>query len=358
MAAQQTVAICFGSETLACQYPNISLTNLSYFSDLCLSTEEEENQIGLGVALGILGSIGINLGNNLQALGLNTQAKELADHVADLDAKGYADELDKGENAEVPKMSKFSRGNVIFGCGWVIFVSASLINFAAFAFAPASILAPLEAIQVVMQLFNGRLFFGKKISLAAFGATILTVGGVIGVVFSVPPKVYSFSMSQVIALWSEPLWNVYLLAVLSVSASMHAVHVMYARAEAKGKPLWKSSAVTPVSYAVSGSIIGALSVSQAKVTSEMVSLLLCWINIFAEPFLYMTLIMLTAFGGIWLWRMTAALGLYDPNFIIPLLQSCYIAFATISGGVFFQEFEAMANVDPNAPNFLDRFLKA
>ena len=119
----------------------------------------------------------------------------------------------------------------------------------------------------------------------------------------------------------------------------------------------------------------------------------------------MTLFLLAAAGGVWLWRMTAALGSYDPNFIIPLLQSCYIAFATISyvppvpyhaptlrayaphlrgggcpcarshcahplrpssavrdslagvcvcsGGVFFKEFEPMSIVDPNADNFLD-----
>ena len=54
--------------------------------------------------------------------------------------------------------------------------------------------------------------------------------------------------------------------------------------------------------------------------------------------------MLAASGGIWLNRLTAALGLYDPNFIIPLLQSCYIAFATISGGVFFQVSSDLAGL--------------
>ena len=76
----------------------------------------------------------------------------------------------------------------------------------------------------------------------------------------------------------------------------------------------------------------------------MVSLLFrCIINVLTEPFLYMTLFLLAACGGIWLNRSVAALGLYDPNFIIPLLQSSYIVFATISGGVFFQEFNAMSS---------------
>ena len=306
----QQVAICFGTDTFACPLPNLTLTNQSYFSDACIITEEESS-IPLGIALGVLGSFGINLGNNLQALGLNVQANELADHIALLEAKGYAAELDKGEGAKLPKMKKCTKGSAIFGVGWLIFVSASLINFAAFAFAPAALLAPLEAIQVVNQLFMGRLIFKKPISGLALGATGVTVLGVVGVVISVPPKVYNFSQPQLISLWEAPLWNVYLIFVLALSASaqvrpssdpdptptpqpkpklfivpppspLQVVHLVYKKADAAGKPLPRSSAIMPVSYAIAAAIIGALSVAQAKVMSEMVSLLICGVNVFTE----------------------------------------------------------------------------
>lgn len=109
--------------------------------------------------------------------------------------------------------------------------------------------------------------------------------------------------------------------------------------------MWNSAAITPVTYSGSAAIIGALSVCQAKALSEVVTLLFppCVVNVFTEPYLYMTLFMLAAAGGFWLNRSIAALGLYDPNFIIPLLQSSYIVFTTISSGVFFQEFAPMAN---------------
>ena len=64
--------------------------------------------IFIGIALGATASIGINIGNNIQSLGL--QEKE----------RGGGDRQ--------------------LNIGTTIFVSASLINFAAFAFAPAAIL--------------------------------------------------------------------------------------------------------------------------------------------------------------------------------------------------------------------------
>jgi hypothetical protein len=38
----------------------------------------------------------------------------------------------------------------------------------------------------------------------------------------------------------------------------------------------------------------------------------------------------------WLKRLNDALALYDPLFIIPLLQANFIFFAIISGGIFYQ----------------------
>ena len=337
-----TLEVCLPGDTATytCLANATNASQRSYFMETCTGEDDTEDwQIGFGVGLGCFGSIGINLGNNLQSLGLNVRTSELGDHIAKLEREGY--DLDDPD-AELPKLKFFTRGNILFASGSTIFLVASIVNFVAFAFAPASMLAPLEAIQVVAQLFIGRIIFKNPITPLAAGSTAVTFAGVIGVVLSVPPKVYAFSIPQLFALWSDPLWVIYLCLILAAAAAMQITHVIYRRAEVAGKPKWKSHAVTPVTYAGAAAIVGALSVSQAKAISEVVTLLLaCFINVFADAFFYITLFMLAASGGIWLNRLTAALGLYDPNFIIPLLQSCYIAFATISGGVFFQEFVTM-----------------
>jgi hypothetical protein len=252
-------------------------------------------------------------------------------------------------SADLPKLRFMTRGRVFFIIGSFTFFVASIINFVAFAFAPAAILAPLEAIQVCCQLFMGRFIHKTPITALATGATVLTCAGVVGAVVAVPPTVQSLTMPGLVALWADTTWVVYLTIVLTFAAIMQTIHVSYRRKEEEAKrtggPMpWKNHAVTPVTYASAAAIIGALSVSQAKALSEIVTLLFppCIINVFSEPFFYMTLFMLAATGGIWLNRSIAALGLYNPNFIIPLLQSNYILFATISGGVFFQEFAPMS----------------
>jgi len=52
-------------------------------------------------------------------------------------------------------------------------------------------------------------------------------------------------------------------------------------------------------------------------------------------------VLLGIFLFIWLYRMGQALKDFDPLFIIPLLQSNYILFSTITGGIYFQEFKSM-----------------
>ena len=95
--------VCFGDDIYACPF-NVS-ANISYFREGC--PPKETNGIPIGIALGCLGSVGINLGNNLQALGMNVQASQLAEHIQMLDEQGY--DLDGGAAADLPKLSKLSR---------------------------------------------------------------------------------------------------------------------------------------------------------------------------------------------------------------------------------------------------------
>lgn len=334
------------------RYNSTKLPSYSAYKETCSDDSEPLTWfVPLGIALGSFGSVGINLGNNLQSLGLTKLASEMALHLEKLEQDGY--EIDS-PTEKLPPPPFLTRGRIIFIGGSTIFGTASIINFVAFAFAPASILAPLEAIQVVCQLFMGRLIHKTPITRLAAVSTAVTCSGVVGAVSAVPPVVYEFTMPQLVALWAAPAWMVFLVAVIVLSAVLQVVHRIYLAAEKRKKPLPLSAAITPVTYAVSAAIIGALSVAQAKALSEVVSLLFppCIINVLTEPFLYMTLFLLAACGGIWLNRSVAALGLYDPNFIIPLLQSSYIVFATISGGVFFQEFNAMSSEPWRWPVFI------
>ena len=88
---------------------------------------EGSSLVALGIVLGLSASIGINLGNNMQSLGMHQQ-----------------------------ELSGSDKKTKTFWIGTYMFAIASIINFAAFGFAPASTLAPLESVQFVTNLLFAR----------------------------------------------------------------------------------------------------------------------------------------------------------------------------------------------------------
>ena len=96
--------------------------------------------------------------------------------------------------------------------------------------------------------------------------------------------------------------------------------------------------VLPATYATFSALFGTISVVLAKVLSELVTLMAQGTDIFFGRdawFTWVTLVGWLGFVGVWLFRMNEALSLYDPLFIIPLLQVNFILFAIVSGKALF-----------------------
>ena len=61
----------------------------------------------------------------------------------------------------------------------------------------------------------------------------------------------------------------------------------------------------------------------AKLLAELLDMAmnsLGWAKVFTHPFTYAALVSWLLLMGVWLYRLNAALSLYNPLFIIPLLQ--------------------------------------
>ena len=120
---------------------------------------DEEDALGefgpvLGVLMGLTGSVGINSGQNMQANAL--QASEAV--------------------RLKPTSSK------AWKLGMTVFIIGSLINFAAFTFASASILVPLEAVQFVTNVVYARFINKQTITRRTYIGTALAI---VGTVFAV-----------------------------------------------------------------------------------------------------------------------------------------------------------------------------
>ena len=62
---------------------------------------------------------------------------------------------------------------------------------------------------------------------------------------------------------------------------------------------------------------------------------------FADGFFWLELLLTALFGVYWLFRLSQCLGLYEPLFIIPLMQTGFIVFGAIAGGIFYKEFDEL-----------------
>ena len=206
------------------------------------ATLEDTLLMGLGILLGLLGSIMINIGNNVQALGMGMEAAQK--------------DLDEKERSKRPKL--------LWTTGTVAFIVGSVINFVAFVFAAASVLAPLEAIQFVSNLVFARFVTKVPVSRKMVGGSALIVAGTIGAVAGGPLTVTSFTIAQLQGFWESPAWIAYVAFAWVTSLSMQAFwEVQTRRVRAGGKPCGPP-ALLPILYAVSSALIGTQSVVQAK----------------------------------------------------------------------------------------------
>jgi hypothetical protein len=310
--------------------------------------------LGLGIFLGALGSVSINTGNNLQSLGMAQLEIKANEEAAEEEMEAVKNDASKNvildEEIITPPEEIDSCQSPVWVIGTVIFVTGSLLNFAAFAFAPQSILASLEGIQFVTNVAFGRLVLGSHITNMMYFGTFITIVGVVLTVLSASVVgTLEATVNDLLVLWTNPLWLLYLLMCCGAGVALHVTHVAYEKAALAGKPYPNSDYVLPITYATFSALFGTFSVVLAKILSELLTLQLEFgVPIFYGAdawFTYVTLIAWITFAGIWLYRMNEALGLYDPLFIIPLLQVNFILFAIISGGIYFKEFSYFGPVN-------------
>ncbi|KAL7528360.1 hypothetical protein ACHAXR_002401, partial [Thalassiosira sp. AJA248-18] len=340
----------------------------------------DDNNWVLGVTLGLLGSIAINTGNNIQSLGLKSlQSQEKVEPEPDVVVRRRASSLpslpawlspqpcknpnlrkgslpyhgartvpsdadDTNEESEfvVVKMGKKSpMQSITWVVGTIIFVSGSLLNFASYAFAAQSMLASLESVQFVTNLIFGKFMLGAHVTQTMMAGTCLTVTGTVMAVQFSAKETLDLDTNDIKKLYHNPAY----LSYLSIMGVMIVVlHILYRKLDERRKanqPVKHSDVLLPCIYSVSSALFGTQSVVQAKVLAELLAVHGNGDeNIFKSWFTYLTLVIWILTVIVWLKRLNDALKMFNPLFIIPLLQCSFIFFAVVSGGIFFQEFNS------------------
>ncbi len=307
-----------------------------------------DNNWTLGITLGLLGSIAINTGNNLQSLGLKslqqhqsasskrkthplssntpvTENKQPRRHsipwlsptpikTAPLDPDNNDDSDSLQSDFVFVKVRRNPIESPIWLVGTLIFVTGSLLNFASYAFAAQSMLASLESIQFVTNLIFGRFMLGARITETMLAGTLLTVTGTIMTVNFASKETLELSISEIKDLYRSTTYVVYLVLMVIMLVVLHVFYgrlaTMQKHAPAKHSG-WKGrlevwmagtrDTTMPIIYSVWSALFGTQSVVQAKVLAKMLAAHTSGKeNVFKSWFTYMTILIWIATVIVWL----------------------------------------------------------
>eukprot|EP01036_Dinobryon_divergens_P022746 gene22746-31033_t len=310
----------------------------------------------IGVILIIFGSLGNNLGNNLVSLAYEQQREietkkkkeKKGGEVNDEPLDPTITKATEGEsmntqigsvNGDESNKPKHKDYRVL---GTVIFVLGNILTFGSFGFGAQSLLASLESIQFVSNLFFAKYVHNSVVSLRMIIATLSIVGGNIMVVIFASHSAVLFTSNQMMNLYAKnTIYHVYLVVAFLMYVGTTYTYLRYynSRVVLKHPLLWNHSFVEPFCYACSSSIIGTQAVLKSKCMALLIQVTLTGQqNEFATWYIYFILAIWLLLVSYWLNRLDKGLMLYPPLFIIPVMQVFFVFFAIICGGLYFEEF--------------------
>ena len=281
----------------------------------------------LGIGIGLGSSVILNIGQNMQALGQQMTERPLAS-------------------------GSCKSGKSVWAIGLALFISGSIGNMVAMAFASASILVPLESSQFVTNIFFSKLILKKSITLRQWLGTTMAVAGTVLTCYFGPNDERCFTMEQMQSFYLNAAWIVYLVASFSAAGVGWLFYFRLRKIPEQHRSPTTDDVTLPALFAVSSALLGgAQMIVHSKALAELFDMMIGGVisfgGLFSSWFFWLELIITAACGIFWAVQMNNSLGLYDPLFIIPLLQSSYITLGATASGIFFREFETL-HIDGNA----------
>eukprot|EP00927_Polykrikos_kofoidii_P069235 TRINITY_DN64615_c0_g1_i1.p1 TRINITY_DN64615_c0_g1~~TRINITY_DN64615_c0_g1_i1.p1 ORF type:complete len:363 (+),score=74.12 TRINITY_DN64615_c0_g1_i1:201-1289(+) len=266
--------------------------------------------------------------------------------------------------------------------GVVTFVGGNMMHFVAFGFAPQSTLEMLGSSVLLWNLLLAPAFNKELIQRQHLVATGVILLGTSSALRFGPHGSRPHELKELPRLVSRLPFVIYEFLLLGVAAILH---IVYLREESRtrgardtreeeeacvdakcedglpggldravssscrsrdGRACWSRSregraTLGPAAFAASSAMIGSNSVLLSKTLSESLRLVLAGGNQgvgYVGPFFLVATWM--SLAGFWLYRLNVALRRYSALFIVPVLQSSWMSFSIIGGGIFFEEFQS------------------
>ena len=206
-------------------------------------------------------------------------------------------------------------------------------NFAAYAFAPASLVTPLGALSVLVTAVLASRYLKENLNLLSKVGCVLCVLGSTVIVIHAPKERQIDSLDSIGLMLVEPTFVAYLIFVCFTSFLLIAFYA----------PKYGSENV--LIYVMICSLIGSLSVMSCKGLGVAIRQTLTQSNQMTNSLFWVFLISVITTVSIQMNYLNKSLDIFDTTVVTPIYYVFFTTFVIIASAILFKEWHSMTSED-------------
>ncbi|XP_050425513.1 magnesium transporter NIPA2 [Adelges cooleyi] len=217
--------------------------------------------------------------------------------------------------------------NWLWWCGLSMMAVGEIFNFAAYAFAPASVVTPLGAISVIVSAILSSKYLNEQLNLLAkIGCFMCIIGSTVMVIHS--PKEESIdNMAVLLEKLTEPGFIIYTSIMLLIIASIFFYF----------GPRYGSSNV--IVYVTMCSAAGSLTVMWVKGLGLAIRETITGQSEFSNWLTYVFIVLLVAFVSIQMNYLNKALDTFNTGVVTPVYYVMFTSLVITASAILFKEWD-------------------
>lgn len=221
----------------------------------------------------------------------------------------------------------------VWWTGLILMAVGEAANFAAYAFAPASLVTPLGALSVLVSALLSSKFLNERLNLVGKVGCLLCVLGSTVIVLHSPKEGNVESMEQLGIMITEPAFVVYVIFVVTVTSILTVIYA----------PKYGTSNV--VIYVAICSVVGSLSVMGCKGLGLALRESFAGRNEFTSWVTWVCLLGVVVCISIQMNYLNKALDVFNTSVVTPIYYVFFTTFVLIASAILFKEWGNMTAED-------------
>uniref|UniRef100_A0A1I8ISU1 Magnesium transporter NIPA2 n=1 Tax=Macrostomum lignano TaxID=282301 RepID=A0A1I8ISU1_9PLAT len=223
--------------------------------------------------------------------------------------------------------------DVVWWSGFLMMAAGEGANFAAYAFAPASLVTPLGALSVLVSAMLASKFLNERLNLLGKIGCLVCLLGSTMIVIHAPKRQEVTTMQELVLKLKDFGFISYVAIVLAASA---VLIFYFAPRYGRTNPL--------VYITISGSL-GSLSVMGCKGTGVAIKQTFAGDNVFVLPVTWLLIASVSFFVTVQMNYLNKALDIFNTSVVSPILYVFFTTFVIIASSILYKEWFNMKPED-------------